>query len=54
MNQAVSKVLIWFGLDDSTAINNSEKEDSPGFKRFDLFGEFLCFVTYGCQDNRKY
>lgn len=54
MNQSVSKVFTWFVLDDSIAINISEKEDSLGFKHYDLFGEFLHFVTYGCWNNRTY
>lgn len=41
MNQSLSKVFIWFVLDDSVAINISEREDGSGFKLCDLFRGFL-------------
>lgn len=51
MNQSVSKVFKWFVLDDSVAINNSEKDDSWGFKHFDLLRGFQHFVTFGTTGN---
>lgn len=51
---SVSKVFIRCDLEEFVTNNISEKEDSSGFKSFDLSGEFLPFVTNGCQSSTKY